>query len=81
METDEGGAEFERLAQTAGAADVQLASEHPSNETISRWQASFRYSSNDAVQLIGAQQNDGEAPLSIVALCISMKSKLTFATQ
>ncbi|KAF2629913.1 hypothetical protein BU25DRAFT_419576 [Macroventuria anomochaeta] len=36
MEYEEGWAELERLAQAAGAADAQLASEYPTKETIER---------------------------------------------
>jgi hypothetical protein len=61
MEIDEGWAELERLAQAAGAADAQLAFEYPSDETIGRWQSLFGYSSQEAVELIRTQRNDGEA--------------------
>jgi hypothetical protein len=60
MENDEGWAELERLARAAEAADVQLASEYPANDAIERWQKLFGYSSQEAVQLIGAQRSDGE---------------------
>lgn len=56
---DEGWAELERLAQAAEAADAQLASEYPSQDTIQRWQQLFGYTSQEAVQLIGAQRGDG----------------------
>jgi len=60
MEDDEGWAELERLARAAETADAQLASEYPTEDTIERWQKLFGYSSQEAVQLIGAQRNDGE---------------------
>lgn len=60
MEYDKGWAEPERLARAAEAADVQLANEYPANDTIGRWQKLFGYSSQEAIQLIGAQRSDGE---------------------
>lgn len=55
-----GWEELERLAQAAGAADAQLASEYPSSETIDRWRKLFGYSNMEAVNLIGQQRGDGE---------------------
>ena len=55
-----GWEELERLAQAANAADAQLASEHPSQETTARWQKLFGYSHQEAVNLIGAQRSDGK---------------------
>lgn len=59
MEDDASWVELERLAQAAGAADAQLASEYPSKEITDRWQQLFGYSNEEAVQLIGAQRSDG----------------------
>lgn len=63
MEFDEGWAEVERLARATEATDAQLASEYPAKETIERWQQLFGYSSQEAVQLIGAQRSDGKYKL------------------
>lgn len=68
MNMDAGWDELERMAQAAGAADAQLASEYPSDETVERWKKLFGYNHTEAVQLIGDQRGDGK--LSLPAPCI-----------
>lgn len=70
MDGDEGWAELERLARAAGAADAQLVSEYPARETIERWQKLFCYSSQEAVELIGAQRGDGKLSSHEKKCCI-----------
>ncbi|KAJ4291017.1 hypothetical protein N0V90_010213 [Kalmusia sp. IMI 367209] len=50
--------EVERMAQATAAADVQIADEYPSRETIERWERLFGYSSIEAAKLISAQRED-----------------------
>jgi hypothetical protein len=52
---DAGWEELERMANAASAADVQLASQYPSTETIERWKKLFGYSHREAVKLISDQ--------------------------
>jgi hypothetical protein len=47
------------MAQAATAADVQLASQFPTPDTIERWKKLFGYSQMEAVKLIGDQRGDG----------------------
>ena len=74
MEDYAGWAELERLARATEAADAQLASEYPTNGTIERWQSWFGYTSQEAVQLIGAQRNDGKTSLHSAVMCASSAS-------
>ncbi|KAF9731237.1 hypothetical protein PMIN06_012873 [Paraphaeosphaeria minitans] len=54
----------ERIARAASAADVRIADEYPSPETLERWTCLFGYASIEAVTLIAAQRGDGMRQLS-----------------
>ncbi|OAG02697.1 uncharacterized protein CC84DRAFT_1166526 [Paraphaeosphaeria sporulosa] len=52
------------MAQTAGAADFQVADEYTSPKTIERWTYIFGHSRMDTVKLITAQREYGLSQLS-----------------
>jgi hypothetical protein len=51
-------AELNRLADAASSEDAQAASTYPSPETIARWRRLFKYTRQEALQLISAQRLD-----------------------